>query len=425
MGRRWPGRHTRQSEQPGTRRNAPAGTRRDGRKDTPAGTRRDGRADPRGGLRRGAAGVTAAAMVWLAAVCAGSEDIATAMEAVRGSAVVRELLAWELGTATGTLPLPVLAALGQSPQLLAAEGQVTRESLEGTLSSSPAGTETDNGAGTADGTEADSGTGSGSTGANTEAETGGGTEATGGRALSVTVSDETGYTRVGDVFVKNSSRQTLEGIVFDGSFAAKPGAEAPQVLILHTHGSEAYAGQANYRSTDGSVSVVRVGDELAKVLSAHGLSVVHDRTLYDDPQYNGAYYRAEDAIEAYLEKYPGISFILDVHRDALEDKAGHQYKVITREDPGCAQVSLVMGSSWEGWQENLKLAVAVQQHLTETHPTLMRPLTLRNSDYNEYFTSGSLLVEVGAAGNTLEEALAAARVFGEGLAEVIGGTTER
>lgn len=50
-----------------------------------------------------------------------------------------------------------------------------------------------------------------------------------------------------------------------------------------------------------------------------------------------------------MEKYPSIGFILDVHRDALEDKAGHQYKVVTREDPDCAQVSLVMGSSWEGW----------------------------------------------------------------------------
>ena len=243
------------------------------------------------------------------------------------------------------------------------------------------------------------------------------------------VTDENGYTRVGDVFIKNSSRQTVEGIVFDGTFAAALGEDAPQVLIVHTHGSEAYtmpAGEeyvdtGSFRTADASVSVIRVGDELARVLSGYGLSVLHDRALYDDPEYNGAYYRAEDAIEAYMEKYPSIGFILDVHRDALEDKAGHQYKVVTREDPDCAQVSLVMGSSWEGWQENLKFAVAVQQHLTERYPTLMRPLTLRNSDYNEYFTPGSLLVEIGAAGNSLDEALKAVRVFGEGFAEVVTG----
>ena len=51
----------------------------------------------------------------------------------------------------------------------------------------------------------------------------------------------------------------------------------------------------------------------------------------------------------------------------------------------------------------------------------MRPVTVRNSDYNEYFTPGSLLVEVGAAGNTLDEALAAARLFANGFAEVVTG----
>ena len=65
--------------------------------------------------------------------------------------------------------------------------------------------------------------------------------------------------------------------------------------------------------------------------------------------------------------------------------------------------------------------MAVQQHLTDTYPTLMRPITVRNSDYNEYFTPGSLLVEVGAAGNSLEEALTAAHRFAEGLAEVLVG----
>ena len=323
--------------------------------------------------RQGAASVAAAAVLWLAAVCAGSDDLASAAAAVRQSELARCLLQWELADLlpTDSLPLPALLALGQSPQLLAAQEEISRMQAV-----SPEKTETP---------------------------------------------------APPDVFIKNASRQTLDGIRFDGTFAAAPGDESPQVLILHTHGSEAYtmpAGEeyvdtGSFRTADASVSVIRVGDELARVLSGYGLSVLHDRALYDDPEYNGAYYRAEDAIEEYMAKYPGIRFILDVHRDALEDKAGHQYKVVTREDPDCAQVSLVMGSSWEGWQENLKFAVAVQQHLTESHPTLMRPLTLRNSDYNEYFTTGSLLVEVGAAGNSLDEALKAAQLFGHGLAEVI------
>lgn len=361
-------------------------------------------------LRQGAASVAAAAVLYLAAVCAGSGDLRSAATAVENSGVARQLLRWELGQATlDRLPLAALVTLRQSPQLLSAGDDLRSGGADEVPQPSPAPDSRTDGAEPSPAPAPDGETSS--------------------PPLSVVVTDENGYTRVGDVFIKNASRQTLEGVSFDGTFAAALGDDAPQVLILHTHGSEAYtmpAGQeyvstGSFRTADDSVSVIRVGDEVAKVLSGYGISVLHDRALYDDPQYNGAYYRAEDAIEAYMTKYPSISFILDVHRDALEDKAGHQYKVVTREDPDCAQVSLVMGSSWEGWQDNLRFAVAVQQHLTERHPTLMRPLTLRNSDYNEYFTPGSLLVEVGAAGNSLDEALSAARLFAQGFAEVVTG----
>lgn len=364
-------------------------------------------------LRQGAAGVAAAGVLWLAAVCAGSDDLRSAAAAVRGSDLVQGLLQWELGDlfTADSLPLPALLTLRQSPLLLAAEGTFDYAAEPDEPTPVPP-------------TPAEEDSHSGSTVPSPVPDTDGEINSP---PLSVVVTNENGYTRVGDVFIKNASRQTLEDVVFDGTFAAALGNEVPQVLIVHTHGSEAYtmpAGQeyestGSFRTADDSVSVIRVGDELAKVLSSYGISVLHDRTLYDDPEYNGAYYRAEDAIEEYMAKYPGISFILDVHRDALEDKAGHQYKVVTREDPDCAQVSLVMGSSWEGWQDNLRFAVAVQQHLTENSPTLMRPLTLRNSDYNEYFTPGSLLVEIGAAGNSLDEALKAVQLFGQGFAEVI------
>ena len=359
------------------------------------------------------AGVLAASVLWLVSVCAGSDDLSAAAEAVHQSGLARRLVQWELGglfRAADSLSLPAALALEQSPQLARARYEIETAGREEPVES-PQVLDAEDDPSPAPATE------------KTPTQTGGDMA----RTLAVTTED--GYVRVGDVFIKNTSRQTVEDIAFDGTFAAKLGADAPQVLILHTHGSEAYTmpeGQeyvstGTFRTADGSVSVIRVGDEIAAALSQHGISVLHDRALYDDPEYNGAYYRAEDAIEAYLEKYPSISFILDVHRDALEDKAGHQYKVITREDPSCAQVSLVMGSSWEGWQENLKLAAAVQQHLTDQYPTLMRPVTVRNSDYNEYFTPGSLLVEVGAAGNTLDEALAAARLFANGFAEVVTG----
>ena len=208
--------------------------------------------------------------------------------------------------------------------------------------------------------------------------------------------------------------------------------EMPQILILHTHGTEAYTTPADGkhaatdgRSTDTERNVVRVGDEMAEVFEEAGISVLHDRTLYDAAGYSDAYDRAEKAIQAYLQKYPSIHFVLDVHRDAIEDSEGNIYKVISPVDgENAAQLSIVVGSdggglSHDNWRENLKLALLIQQAVAEQYPTLMRPMYLRASRYNEHATTGSLLVEVGAAGNSLDEALLAGRLFAGEMVEVL------
>ena len=247
-----------------------------------------------------------------------------------------------------------------------------------------------------------------------------------------------GYVISGLAYVNNYSNNALTAEDLSGPFDAALGAEGPQVLIVHTHGSEAYTmppGQeyqatSEYRTTDTDYNVVRVGDEIAAVLALYGISVVHDRSMYDYPQYNGAYDRSLASIESYLEKYPTISFVLDIHRDAISDSEGNPYKVISQEPEGtAAQLTLVMGSDGSGlahesWKENVKLAAAVQNTILAEHPTLMRPITLRNSRYNQHCTTGSLLVEVGAAGNSLDEALLAARLFAKGFAETLGARME-
>ena len=245
-----------------------------------------------------------------------------------------------------------------------------------------------------------------------------------------------GYLVVGDVYINNRTDLPLDAAAFDGTFdAALLQEEGPQVLILHTHGSEAYTmpeGESyvpsgDCRTTDCGYNVVRVGDELAAVLEEAGLSVLHDPTLHDYPEYSGAYGRSLDAAEAYLEQYPTIQFILDVHRDAISDGDGTPYKVVSSvAGVNAAQMSFVIGTDGGGlehprWRENLKLAAAIQQRLLDSFPTLMRPITVRNSRYNQHLTTGSLLVEVGAAGNSLDEALLSARLLGRAVADVLLG----
>ena len=242
-----------------------------------------------------------------------------------------------------------------------------------------------------------------------------------------------GYLLRGLAYINNYSNNSLTAEEVQGDFAAVLGEGEPQVLIVHTHGSEAYTmppGQeyvpsGESRTTDTAYNVVRIGDEIADVLSRRGISTIHDRSLYDYPQYNGAYDRSLDAIEGYLAKYPSICFVLDVHRDAISDGEGTVYKVISETAQGpSAQLSLIVGTNGSGlkhdqWRENLRLAAAVQDTILQDFPTLMRPITVRNSRYNQHCTTGSLLVEMGAAGNSLDEALLAAKLFAEGFADTI------
>ena len=254
----------------------------------------------------------------------------------------------------------------------------------------------------------------------------------GSPARTLKASDPSGYTVFGNVYINNGSDAALDASMLAGPYAAVLGETGPQVLIIHTHATESYTMPAGseyeasdtFRTTDTRCNMVRIGDEMEQVLTAAGIGVVHDRSLYDYPSYSGSYDRSLKAIEGYLEKYPTISFVLDVHRDAVQDANGNQFKLLCGEDKNAAQLEFVIGSNGGGlshdlWRENLKLACAVQETLHADYPTLMRPITVRNSRYNQFKTTGSLLVEVGTAGNSLDEALAAARLFAAGFAETV------
>ena len=210
----------------------------------------------------------------------------------------------------------------------------------------------------------------------------------------------------------------------------------PQVLIVHTHTSEAYTPEAGweyeatekFRTLDPEYNVVRVGAAIAEELEALGIAVIHDTTVNDAPQYQGAYERSYDRIAAQLAAHPSIRIVLDIHRDAAEDSEGNalpRRTVIQNEN--CAQLMLVVGTDEGGlehpnWRENLSFALKLQALLNRDQPTLCRDLSLRRERFNQHFTPCSLLVEVGAAGNTMAEALPAAKYLARALAALIQGT---
>ena len=373
-------------------------------------------------LRRILALTFAAATLWAALVTGESRTFRDATLAATNSFhAAKHILRWELGDFFGTdlLTAVNVLALQQSPLLLQQRSAIVPlMMLTMQQNGSPADTEVI----TTPENPPDS---TPPSGINTDGLT---FAPNGVPSQTVVPTSTKGYTVAGNVYIKNSSSRTLDAAqLAEGNYSAKLGTEGPQVLILHSHATEAYTmpeGQeydpsGTYRTHDTAYNVVRVGDEVAAVLSGHGISVLHDRTLHDAASYNDAYNKSYASIVNYLEKYPTISYVLDIHRDAIQDANGNQYKLITQEDPKLAQCCLVMGVAHDSWADNLQLAVAVQQQLLALSPTFMRPITTRGYRYNQQLSPGSLLVEIGAAGNSLDEALLAARYFATGFANTI------
>lgn len=244
--------------------------------------------------------------------------------------------------------------------------------------------------------------------------------------MPVRVTEEQGAAELSMPRIDNRSGADFDGEALLRKELHFPVTEEPCVLIIHTHGSEAYRDQEGYRCEDPEQNVIRVGREIADSLNAAGIPTIHDTTAHDlTDGYDRAYEQTEEAIEAYLDKYPTIRMVIDVHRDAASDGQGGQKPISCNlHGEEVAGLMLVMGTDTaelphENWRENLAFAMQLQAYLTEDASELMRPISLRSARYNEHFTPCSILLEVGSAGNTMEEALLSGRYFGEGLAGFI------
>lgn len=208
----------------------------------------------------------------------------------------------------------------------------------------------------------------------------------------------------------------------------------PTVLILHTHGTESFAPTGDYtestpyHTNDTSYNMISIGAYVAELLEEGGISVLQDTTLHDTPSYNAAYSNSRKSIEAYLQEYPSIRLVLDLHRDSFEDEAGNQVvQTVFSQDTTYAPLMFVVGTDNSGlthpnWQNNLSLALKLQTQLEGICPGICRDINLRAQRFNQDLSESALLVEVGASGNTREEALRSAQVLVEGILSLAHGS---
>lgn len=207
-------------------------------------------------------------------------------------------------------------------------------------------------------------------------------------------------------------------------------AAEPQILIMHTHTTESYeVTEKNYydeeytcRSNDPDNSVVAVGEAIAEELSGAGIAVIHDGTIHD-AQYTGAYDRSLNTAEEILSEFPSVKIILDIHRDAIEDD-GDRISAVTEINGKKAAQLMIISAADDGtynlpyYLENLHFACALQQSLESRYPTITRPVLFQYCHYNQHLTTGSLLIEIGSHGNTIEQAVYTGHLLGKALADM-------
>lgn len=212
-----------------------------------------------------------------------------------------------------------------------------------------------------------------------------------------------------------------------------PEGEEPAVLILHTHGTEAYTpdGDDTYepsglcRTLDEGQNMLCLGSLVARRLEEAGIGVIHDRNLHDYPDYNSAYGNASDSIGEILVEHPSIRLILDLHRDAADTAYGQMVTECSIGAQRAAQLMMVVGTGeaqdHPGWEENLSLALKLHALLERENPGICRPLKLSRHRYNQHLGDKALLIEIGAAGNTLREAELAAEALARAVIRLKNG----
>lgn len=215
----------------------------------------------------------------------------------------------------------------------------------------------------------------------------------------------------------------------DFDFDIDPNSDQPQILIYHTHATESfelkernfYDKDFSAKTTDPTKSIISVGDEICKQLDKAGIPYIHDTLVHDYPSYNGSYQSSRATVTELLKKYPSIKIALDIHRDGIEKEDGTRLSPVVEIDgKKAAQIMIISGCddgtmNMPNYLKNLHFASDLQSKLESNFNGLTRPILFDYRFYNQDLTTGSLLIEVGSHGNSLDQVKYSGELIGKAL----------
>lgn len=228
------------------------------------------------------------------------------------------------------------------------------------------------------------------------------------------------------------SSQLNAAALLDDDLTLEVDGENPQILIYHTHSQEGYIDSV---PGDENTTVIGVGNYLESLLrDVFGYQVIHMKDAFD--MANGtlerskAYNYALPAVEKVLEENPSVQVVIDLHRDGVPDD---RHLVTEINGKPTAQIMYFNGLSRTVSngsldslpnpyiEDNLAFAFQMSVQAARYYPELTRCIYLKGYRYNLHVRPRSMLLEVGAQTNTVEEAMNAMEPFSVILNKVLRG----
>lgn len=227
--------------------------------------------------------------------------------------------------------------------------------------------------------------------------------------------------------VENEHTDSIASVPGDIVSRVLPSSNGKRILIYHTHTHEAYLMTAaneyepleTWRTDDNQHNIVRVGAELASLLTDMGFEVVHDTTDHEQSDLSTAYIRSLETLSTrQAEKY---DLYIDLHRDAYTEGAE---LTCSYNDTNAAKLMVLIGKgdNFEEkpfFEENYELACRLTDEINSICPSLCRDVMVKTGRYNQHIAPNALLIEVGSNMNTLEEALCSMPVLADALASTL------
>lgn len=201
----------------------------------------------------------------------------------------------------------------------------------------------------------------------------------------------------------------------------------PKVYIYNSHQLE------NYNAKDLELYNITPNVMMASYLLKEKLNdlgvgaIVNEFNLAEFIKANGwnhadSYKASRIFILDAKSNYSSLEYYIDIHRDAVNKDAS----TIKIGNKNYAKVLFVVGLENKNYEKNLSLANTLNEKINKSYPGLSRGVIKKqgagvNGVYNQDISPSSMLIEVGAYENTIDEVMCTVEALSKILYEYIKG----